>query len=106
MNGNRNLIEFLQRAVGYSLTESTQEQCLFGIWRRIKLVPFDVKIPPERQDKDLLNKLKTELPGILVWAVDGCLKWLKNGLSIPDEVTAATAAYKGEMDVISADDEK
>lgn len=29
MDGNQNLIDFLQRAVGYSLTGSTREQCLF-----------------------------------------------------------------------------
>ena len=29
MDGNRGLISFLQRAIGYSLTGSTREQCLF-----------------------------------------------------------------------------
>lgn len=213
MNGNQNLIEFLQRAIGYSLTGSTQEQCLFllygsgangkstfletigfmlgdyaqqtptemllsrdhsgvpndiarlrgsrfvtasevdegrrmaeslvkqmtggerltarfmrgeffefvpefklwigtnhkpvirgtdnAIWRRIRLIPFEVTIPPEKRDKDLIEKLKGELPGILNWAVEGCLKWLSSGLNVPDEVRAATADYKGEMDVIA-----
>lgn len=30
--GNRELIEFIQRAVGYALTGDTKEQCLFILW--------------------------------------------------------------------------
>ena len=46
--------------------------------------------------------LETELPGILRWAVQGCLEWQKDGLGEPEEVRAATAAYREEMDVIGA----
>jgi len=44
-----------------------------AIWRRIRLIPFTVTIPPEERDKQLLEKLQRELPGILAWAVRGCL---------------------------------
>ena len=40
-----------------------------GIWRRLRLVPFTVSIPPDEQDRDLLRKLEAELPGILNWAL-------------------------------------
>ena len=43
-----------------------------AIWRRIRLVPFNVVNPEEEQDKDLTNKLRGELSGILTWAVRGC----------------------------------
>lgn len=72
-----------------------------GIWRRIRLIPFEVTIPPEKRDKNLLNKLKAELPGILNWTVKGCLKWLSDGLGEPAEVTAATESYRSEMDVLA-----
>jgi putative DNA primase/helicase len=42
-----------------------------AIWRRIRLIPFTVTIPPACQDKRLPEKLKEELPGILAWAVRG-----------------------------------
>jgi putative DNA primase/helicase len=71
-----------------------------GIWRRIVLVPFTVTIPPERQDKKLLEKLKAELPGILAWSVRGCLAWQKHGLEVPQEVQYATESYRDEMDVL------
>lgn len=73
-----------------------------GIWRRIRLIPFDVTLPTERQDKRLPAKLRAELPGILTWAVQGCLAWQHGGLGTPAEVRAATDAYRSEMDVVAA----
>lgn len=71
-----------------------------GIWRRIRLVPFTVRIPDEKLDKDLPKKLSAEMPGILRWAVEGCLKWQKEGLGNPKEVQDATASYRDEMDTM------
>ncbi len=71
-----------------------------AIWRRIRLVPWAETIPPEEQDKRLLAKLRKELPGILAWAVRGCLEWQREGLLEPDEVRAATGEYRAEMDVL------
>ncbi len=72
-----------------------------AIWRRILLVPFLVTIPTEKQDPVLIDKLKAELPGILNWAVRGCLAWQDGGLKPPPEVLAASAEYRSEMDVLA-----
>jgi putative DNA primase/helicase len=61
-----------------------------AIWERILMVPFNVTIPDNEQDKDLLQKLRAELLGILAWAVRSCLEWQKIGLCPPPEVLAAT----------------
>ena len=71
-----------------------------GIWRRIRLIPFTETIPPADQDKQLPAKLRDELPGILTWAVEGCLEWRREELQAPEEVREATAGYRSEMDVI------
>lgn len=71
-----------------------------AIWRRIRLIPFEVTIPEAEQDKHLLTKLREELPGVLAWAVSGCLEWQQEGLQPPGEVLAATAAYRRDMDVL------
>ena len=71
-----------------------------GIWRRIQLIPFTVRIPKPERDKNLLRKLSAELPGILNWAIKGCLAWQAVGLSPPAEVTEANEAYRVEEDVI------
>ena len=73
-----------------------------GIWRRIRLIPFEVNIPPEKVDKTLKYKLRKELPQILKWAVDGCIKWQNEGLTPPPSVEKATSDYKAEMDLLAA----
>lgn len=72
----------------------------YAIWRRIRLIPFAVTIPPEEKDGKLPEKLRAEYPGILAWAVQGCLEWQQQGLNPPPEVLAATEEYKSEMDLI------
>ncbi len=74
----------------------------YGIWRRIRLIPFEVTISPKDQDKSLLKKLKSEFSGILAWAVKGCLDWQREGLSEPAEVTQATSSYKTDMDILGS----
>jgi putative DNA primase/helicase len=71
-----------------------------AIWRRIRLVPFTVTIPEAEQDRQLAAKLRAELPGILTWAVQGCLAWQWDGLAPPPAVQQATAGYRHEMDVV------
>jgi P4 family phage/plasmid primase-like protien len=73
-----------------------------AIWRRIRLVPWSVAIPPAEQDRKLLEKLRRELSGVLTWIVRGCLEWQREGLKAPDDVRRATAAYRTEMDVLGA----
>lgn len=72
----------------------------WAIWRRVRLLPFEVTITPEQRDDELPNKLKAELSGILNWAIAGCLRWLQCGLTPPDIVLAATAEYRSESDSI------
>lgn len=74
----------------------------FGIWRRIKLIPFEVNIPKDKVDKLLKYKLRKEFPQILRWAVDGCIKWQKDGLGEPDVVQDAVKEYKVEMDLLAS----
>lgn len=71
-----------------------------GIWRRIKLVPFNVVIPEPERDPHLGEKLRAELPGILAWAVRGCLEWQRVGLAAPKAVEAATTDYRNAMDAL------
>lgn len=74
-----------------------------GIWRRLKLIPFEVTIPSHERDPNLLNKLLEELPGILAWAVEGCLRWQSTSciLQDPEEVLVATRAYQRDNDILA-----
>lgn len=71
-----------------------------GIWRRLVLIPFEVTIPPEERDPKLLEKLKTELPGILNWALEGLREYQElGGLKPPAAIEAAVAQYRQDMDI-------
>jgi putative DNA primase/helicase len=71
-----------------------------GIWRRVRLIPFNVEIAETKREPDLQEKLRDELPGILNWGVEGSVSWQKDGLTPPTAVTAATAEYHEEEDVL------
>ena len=44
------------------------------------------------------QKLKLEIEGILNWAIEGCVRWQKDGLHIPAIVANATEDYRRDMD--------
>jgi len=73
-----------------------------AIRRRLHLIPFTVTIPLKDRDEKLAERLRTEWPGILAWAIAGCLKWQEHGLAPPETVTAATGSYLEAEDAISA----
>ncbi|MEZ5544243.1 MAG: phage/plasmid primase, P4 family [Lysobacteraceae bacterium] len=73
-----------------------------GIWRRLRLVPFAVTIPPERRDPALPEKLRAELPGILTWCWQGWQRYLVHGFNDPAAVRSATAEYRDASDQVGA----
>jgi len=70
--------------------------------RRLHLIPFSVTIAAEKRDAELVGKLKAEWPGILRWAIEGCLEWQRDGLKMPTSVREATDAYLDAEDAITA----
>jgi putative DNA primase/helicase len=61
--------------------------------RRIHLVPFTAAIPSDERDPQLPEKLRLEWPGILAWAIEGCLRWIQFGLQAPEAVQVASSEY-------------
>ncbi len=70
-------------------------------WRRIRLIPFEIVIPEAERDQKLPEKLKKEWPGILNWAVEGCLEWQHSGLNPPTKIMNATKDYRGDQDLLA-----
>lgn len=73
-----------------------------GIWRRIKIIPFNIQIPKEKVDKKLEYKLKAEYTGILNWIVQGAIMWQQEGLEDPEAVRQVIENYRAEMDPLDA----
>lgn len=75
----------------------------FGIWRRVRLIPFRRTFKAEERDSGLRVKLRSEAPHILAWMVEGCLDWKLRGLrDVPAAIAAATGSYQEEQDLIGA----
>lgn len=66
-----------------------------GIWRRVLLVPFAVRIPDGETDLTLVDTiLASEGPGILNWLITGLMDYLEGGLQEPQQVLDATLEYR------------
>jgi putative DNA primase/helicase len=74
-----------------------------AIWDRIRLIPFTVRIPDEkiRPASEVEEMFRRERSGILNWAIEGCLRWQKEGLEMPEAVKNATNDYRKDMDILS-----
>ena len=74
----------------------------YGMWRRIRLVPFMETISAEERIPDLGKKLRSEeLPGILNWALEGYRIYCEQGgLQTPASVVQQTADYQSDEDPI------
>ena len=71
-----------------------------AIWDRMRLIPFTQRFEGKKADSKLPAKLREELPGVLAWAVRGCVAWVEHGLGSAKAVEAATADYRAETDVL------
>jgi phage/plasmid-associated DNA primase len=66
-----------------------------GVWRRLIILPMDVKIPPEQRraglDKPEFWLNAGELPGILNWAIEGLRRLRANGLKFTNPAASQAA---------------
>lgn len=76
----------------------------FGIWRRLKIVPWEVTLqePSQRDMEIIMSEFAAERPGILNWLLDGLERYMLEGFSIPPKVQVLTDAYKAEVDIVGS----
>ena len=70
-----------------------------GVWRRIVKIPVPTDFTG-REDKDLRDKLLTELPQIIGWMLKGLVMYIKEGLEQPKAIETAIKEYREEMDIV------
>lgn len=69
--------------------------------RRIQIVPFNRKVPRERQIPHLAERMvEEEGPAILAWMLEGCRLWQDEGLAPPEAVVAKTRQYEDDEDIL------
>ena len=73
-----------------------------GIWSRIRVVPWLERFEGAEKNPNLDDELRKELPGILNWAIKGCLRWQDDGLdNMRTTVRQATDEYHESEDVLA-----
>ncbi|AXI27279.1 DNA primase [Gemella sp. ND 6198] len=72
-----------------------------GIWRRIRLIPFDREFTDDEVDLDLTSKLLAESDGIFQWVLKGLEMWQEERLGMCEKILMANKEYRQEMDVVS-----
>lgn len=78
-----------------------------GIWRRVLLLKWTFQATAKDRDDHLGAKLLAERPGILAWAVRGCIEWQKaggglNGLCVPESMILAHKKYRSTQDTLGS----
>lgn len=69
-----------------------------AMWRRVRLVPFLRTFP---LNPGFAKSLAAESAGALAWAVQGAVKYYREGMTTPEFVLAATQEYRQESDALT-----
>lgn len=70
-----------------------------AVWRRVRLIPWNVTIPEAERDLELAEKLAAEASGILLWIIEGARRFLAGNFETPDVIRVATADYRAGEDL-------
>lgn len=102
---HRDLVEFTPSHTAFLVTNHLPK--VSGddpaVWRRLRVIPFDVVIEPEDRDAHLDERLQAEADTVLAWAIAGWQAYRDNGdkLAEPQQVLAATGDYQKASDAVA-----
>jgi len=69
-----------------------------GIWRRLKMIPFEHQFDGETRQVDFHEILLKERQGILNWMIDGCIQYRNSGLALPGWIRKENMALRRKSD--------
>lgn len=102
---HRDLVEFTPSHTAFLVTNHLPK--VSGddpaVWRRLRVIPFDVVVPADDRDSHLDEKLQAEADAVLGWAIAGWNDYQARGgrLDEPPQVLAATGAYQRDSDAVA-----
>lgn len=72
-----------------------------ALWARLRVIPFNIVVPPAERNPHLGEELRSEIDAILTWVIAGWADYRQRGkLDEPAAVVHATAAYQSSADAI------
>jgi P4 family phage/plasmid primase-like protien len=72
-----------------------------GMWRKLRLVPFNNSVPEDMADPHLEEKLWQERSGIFNWMLEGVMKYRIKRLTPPKAVIDAGKDYRQDSDLLN-----
>ncbi|MDD4777520.1 MAG: phage/plasmid primase, P4 family [Fermentimonas sp.] len=74
-----------------------------AFYRRFQIIPFDVTIPKEKQDKQLARKIiNKELPGVLNWVLEGLKRLVQQrGFTESEQADSVLNDYRVQGDSVA-----
>ena len=70
-------------------------------WNRLVPIPCEHKLKPEEIDRQLKTKLLREADAIATWAVEGAMRWHKEGLApLPQVVQDFREEWRKDADTV------
>ena len=72
-----------------------------AVWRRLRVIPFDVTIPEGQRDPELPERLQGAADEVLTWCIRGWAEYRQIGLAEPKQVLARTDEYRADSDVLA-----
>ena len=73
-----------------------------GFYRRLLIIPFNVTIPEDQQDRDLHKKILEDRAGVLNWIIEGAEQVIRNrNIFISDECEKFKKQFLKESDSVA-----
>ena len=72
-----------------------------GLWRRIKLIPFEASFLEGAANPNLSSELQSEAEGILNWLIEGAVHWFSWGLIEPEKIKQELTDYRDTSDELA-----
>jgi len=75
-----------------------------GIWRRVRLVPWERDIDPSRREPQtaVVERLLADQRQILWWLIGGLAEWRERQFWVPDIVASVTHELRMSLDAVTA----
>lgn len=101
------MVDYAKLIFNVNKMDSANIEYTHGFYRRLLIIPFQVTIPDDKQDRDLHKKILKDKAGVLNWIIDGAREGIKNrDIFVSDECLKIKARFIKETDSVAMFEEQ